>query len=266
MTPPPPPAATAAPRYVGSRTTRRSPAPRLPRRMSGPTRRASVALPVPGMPAFGGGLAVRIVIGLRALPDLRLLDRLMRGRGWIIVVGVMLLGIVAMQVSMLKLNAGIGHSVERANTLERQNASLRAQISQLSSTDRIEETAAKLGMMMPPAGSVRYVQVNGKGDAQKAVAQLRSGQAKPGLLAATAPPSDGSVPPAGQDIAVSTDQTAAQDAAVPLDPTVNQTDPASTAAAPMASTPAAAPPATEAPAPTQQPVISAATGGAPAGQ
>ena len=40
----------------------------------------------------------------------RLLDRLIRGRAWIVLIGFALLGIVAMQVSLLKLNAGIGRA------------------------------------------------------------------------------------------------------------------------------------------------------------
>jgi hypothetical protein len=113
---------------------RRPVGPRGPRRVSGPARgrartlppRAtapapSVALPQPLVP--------RVLDVLRGLPDARWLDRLVRGRAWILVIGIALIGLVAMQVSMLGMNAGIGRAVERTATLERQNADLRATVS-----------------------------------------------------------------------------------------------------------------------------------------
>ena len=57
------------------------------------------------------------------------MDRLVRSRAWVVIIGVGLIGIVAMQVSMLKLNSGIGRAVDTAATLERSNASLKAEIS-----------------------------------------------------------------------------------------------------------------------------------------
>jgi cell division protein FtsL len=63
-------------------------------------------------------------------------------------------GIVAMQVSLLKVNAGIGRAVETSSTLERQNADLRAAVSQLSSEERIQREATEMGLRMPsPATS-----------------------------------------------------------------------------------------------------------------
>jgi hypothetical protein len=109
----------------------RGAAPRSPRRVSGPGRAARP--PRGGAPAtrrrtqFAAGLVAR----LRALPDSRLLDRLVRGRGWIAIVGVGLIGIVFLQVSLLNLNAGISRAVAAAETLERQNAMLRESISEL---------------------------------------------------------------------------------------------------------------------------------------
>ena len=40
------------------------------------------------------------------------MDRLVRSRAWVVIIGFGLIGIVAMQVSMLKLNTGIGRAVE----------------------------------------------------------------------------------------------------------------------------------------------------------
>jgi hypothetical protein len=96
-----------------------------------------------------------------------------RGRAWIAVVGTLLIGLVAMQVSLLKLNAAIGSDVERTTALERGNGELRAQVSQLESGERIQEEAASLGMVMPPAGQISYLSAGGAGTAGAAAEALR---------------------------------------------------------------------------------------------
>jgi cell division protein FtsL len=158
---PPPAAATAA---GGARSLRRSPAPRVPRRVSGPARRPRVAPAPRRLP-----LAARV----RRLPDARLLDRLIRGRAWIVVVGVLLMGIVVMQVSLLKLNTGIGRAVEATSTLERKNSALRLSVSRLSSGERIQRVAERMGMVMPQPDNVRYLTVRGDRDARSAVMNMR---------------------------------------------------------------------------------------------
>jgi len=171
----PPPATAAATRTRPS--TRRGPAPRVPRRVSGHVRPRAVT--------SGGAVALPRPIGApnpwrrrlrRAgeLADHRLVERILTGRAWIAIVGCALIGIVFMQVSLLKLNAGIGASVERASTLDRQNAELRAIVSELGSNDRIQAEAQRLGLVAPPPGSVTFLGRNGRrvgGDAPIALAQ-----------------------------------------------------------------------------------------------
>src|SRR6188472_704139 len=115
--------------------------PRHPRRISGP-----IARPVPNGPAIARPVPRRGSTGaferLRALPDNRWVDRLLRGRAWIWLIGIMLGGIVFMQVSLLKLNSGISRSVETAATLERVNAGLETEVARLSSGERIQRAAA----------------------------------------------------------------------------------------------------------------------------
>src|ERR687897_1373926 len=91
---------------------------------------------------------------IRTLPDHRVVDRLLRSRLWIWALGALLGGIVTMQVSLLKLNAGISRAVETTTTLERQNATLEASIARLSAPDKINTNARALGMVLPPAGEV----------------------------------------------------------------------------------------------------------------
>ena len=146
----------------------RRPAPRAPRRVSGPAR-PRVQAPAARRRASRGA---RILAWLRALPDARFLDRLVRGRGWIALVGVGLIGIVFLQVSLLNLNAGISGAVTAAETLERQNASLREDISQLDAGDRLADGAAKLGLIMPSAGEVTFLDARGA-DGRRAAAGIR---------------------------------------------------------------------------------------------
>jgi hypothetical protein len=171
----PPPASAAA--HARTRS-RRAPASRIPRRVSGPTRPRAVANTAAGAVALPRTLGApppwrRWLRRLATLPDHRLLDRLLNGSAWIAIVGTALIGIVFMQVSLLKLNSGIGHAVERASTLDRQNAELRAAVSELGSNDRIQAEAQRLGLVVPPAGSVTFLGKDGRrvgGDAPIALA------------------------------------------------------------------------------------------------
>jgi cell division protein FtsL len=141
----------------------RTPAPR-PRRVSGPVARPA-ARPAPRRDT---GAFARI----RALPEHRVLDRLLRGRAWIWLIGGALMGIVAMQVSLLKLNTGISRAVQTATTLERSNAQLEGQIARLASNERISRIALERGMIAPSAGSVVYVHARPEVDADKAVRRM----------------------------------------------------------------------------------------------
>jgi hypothetical protein len=140
-------APTAAPRRA---PLRRPIGPRVPRRVSGPARRRPQVARQPS-------LGARILAGVLALPDQRFVDRLIRGRVWIPLVGFLLIGIVFMQVSMLKLNAGIGSDVQKSSDLERRNGELRADLAKLEAGERIQQAAGKLGMVMPAPDQVRYL-------------------------------------------------------------------------------------------------------------
>src|SRR4051812_13263661 len=164
------PAATAAERHAArARTTGRGAT--LPRRISGPVARPR-AVPVPQHPVTG------VFDRIKALPDHRVIDRLLRGRVWICFIGVALMGIVTMQVSMLKLNSGISRAVETTATLERQNSDMEASIARLASGERIRAAADKGGMVTPAAGEVHYLRARGAADGRLAARRMR-------------PPSDG---------------------------------------------------------------------------
>jgi cell division protein FtsL len=107
-------------------------------------------------------LGRRVLACVRGLPDHAMLDRLVRGRAWIPVLGVMLAGIVFMQVEELKLGAAYGRAVQQTATLSAQNDALTASTGALGDTSRIESIAARLGLMMPAPSQTGFL--NGLGD------------------------------------------------------------------------------------------------------
>jgi hypothetical protein len=112
-------------------------------------------------------------------------DRVVRGRAWIAVLGVMLAGIVAMQIEVLKLGASIGRSLQRGSSLQSRNEQLRASVAELGDDQRIETLAGTMGMVMPAPDGVGFVSV-GPGLVQKAIANIHQPNT-PAFLALTDP-------------------------------------------------------------------------------
>ena len=134
---------TPAPARSRSRTHART-APHAPRRVSGPVSRRMVAAPAgAAAPRPAGGAARPPCSGASARCPSTASSTgccaAARGSGRS---ASLLGGIVAMQVSLLKLNSGISRAVTTTTTLERQNADLEAAIARLTATDRIQTGAA----------------------------------------------------------------------------------------------------------------------------
>jgi hypothetical protein len=155
-------------RTLPARTT-----PSAPRRVSGPVR-GRIAQPrrAPRVrrpaSATHQPLAVRFVGFVRALPDHALLDRVVRGRTWIALLGVMLVGIVAMQVEVLKLGASEGRALQEGAALASRNEILRADVSSASSEQRIERLATSYGMLMPNPADIGFLSPNATANADRA--------------------------------------------------------------------------------------------------
>jgi len=131
--------------------------------VSGPSRPARGArVPAGGAVAATPPLGLRLARAGGRIVDARFLDRLLRGRTWIALLALGLMGIVFIQVSMLRLNAGISRAITSAETLHRQNSTIRADISKLDSSERIGDAAKAFGMIQPLPGRVTYL------DARKA--------------------------------------------------------------------------------------------------
>jgi hypothetical protein len=174
---------------------RTRPAPRTARRISGPVPRPR---PVPAGPPLRRG-STGVFERIRALPETRLVDGLLRGRVWIWLLGIGLGGIVAMQVSLLKLNSGISRAVTTAGTLERANAEIEAENAKLASIERVRDAAVAEGMIAPAPGELDYLHSRVDRDAALAARRMEppsdAAQAimdnngyEPGVLAAAAAP------------------------------------------------------------------------------
>jgi cell division protein FtsL len=137
----------------------------VPRRMSGGASPA-VALPLPARV-----LNARFTRTLRARGG-GLLDALLSGRGWIALVFVLLAGIVFFNVDLLQMNRDIAQNAEKISALKRENARLLLDEARLAKSARIQEEAAKLGLLLPAPGEVRYLRSRPLADARRAAKSI----------------------------------------------------------------------------------------------
>jgi hypothetical protein len=168
-----PPASAGAMRNTAGLAPGRiaTPPPR-PRRVSGPAR-----TPVRNAPSASPsqqGLARAALDALETLSTHHLLDRLIRSRVWIGLVAFALIGIVTLQLGMLKLNSGIGRSLEREQTFQRENSALSIENSELAGGDRVETEAKKLGMSLVPEQSLMFLSAGSRADVAHAVKALQT--------------------------------------------------------------------------------------------
>jgi hypothetical protein len=142
-----PPALRAAP----ARAPSRAPARKAPARRKSPARRPGGQLiPI----AAGAATAVR------QLPDSGLMVRMTRGRVWIGVLGVLLAGIVAINVITLSLSAAAGHIDRNITALEEENSLIRGRDARLSGSARVRHDAAAAGLVAAATDQIGYVQAS----------------------------------------------------------------------------------------------------------
>jgi hypothetical protein len=179
------PARRTAPAPAPSRTTppkRKAPAHPAPRKKAAPSRaprtrpkpRAAAAAParkaparraparrVPaGAPRRVGGqlipLAGRTAVAVGHLPDSGLVLRMTRGRAWIVVLGVLLAGIVALNVLTLSFSASASQIDQQAVVLDRENSILGGRDARLYGTGAMRNAAGALGLAMPPSDEIHF--------------------------------------------------------------------------------------------------------------
>lgn len=227
-----PPAAAPAFRARTVAPARPLSRPPRPRRVSGPARRE---LPASRPSQAEGGLVLGLLALVRGVSRHRLLDRLIRGRTWIALVAFALLGIVTLQLTLLKLNASIGRSLERSALLQRENAALSIENSEMAEGNRVESTAARLGMELVPAGALKFLVASPRADIAHAAAALST------VAHATTAASSSEAPGAGAAETSGSSETAASTEAVTSSTTSSTTSSASAEQAAAGSTSAAAP-------------------------
>ena len=83
-----------------------------------------------------------------------LVDRMVRGRAWIACIGVLLVGLVATQVSLLKLNSGIGGGRALGTSSSAPTACCAPRSRGCPAPGERSGSGAALGMVMPPARSL----------------------------------------------------------------------------------------------------------------
>ena len=166
----PPAAATSATNRTRTGTPRPSIAPRRPRRVSGPARSAPVA--PPRRAQSERGLALGLLEALTRISHHQRLDRLIRGRTWIALIAFALIGIVTLQLLVLTLNARIGRVLVHQAQLQRENATLSIESSELAAGERVESLAARLGMELVQVGAVRFLSVDSRADIARAAAAV----------------------------------------------------------------------------------------------
>jgi hypothetical protein len=95
---------------------------------------------------------------VRQLPDSSLMVRMTSGRLWIGVLGVLLAGIVAVNVVTLSIAASAGHIDQNIQALEQENSILRGVDARRSGSARIRHDAAAEGLVSAATDQLGYVQ------------------------------------------------------------------------------------------------------------
>jgi cell division protein FtsL len=88
--------------------------------------------------------------------------RLSGGIFWISAFAILLAGVVAVNVAVLRVNMSVNHLGREQIDLQAQNATLASQVSSAGSSLRIEQAAHRLGLVPAPAADTSYLDLGGK--------------------------------------------------------------------------------------------------------
>jgi len=158
-TTPPRPAKKAAPRRATAAPARQ------PLRRPAPKRRPAATQPKLAL------VATRTATAVRGLPDSGLVVRMTRGRAWIAVLGVLLVGIVALNVATLSFAASVGKIDAQITALEKENTMLESREAERFSTARVRNAAGGIGLAMPNTEEPRVIEAD-PGDVATAAQRL----------------------------------------------------------------------------------------------
>lgn len=175
------PARKAAPSRAPARKapTRKSPSRKAPARKkpvanrSSSSRARAATLP---QRAVAGGQLIPIAVGrtavaVRQLPDSGLVVRMTRGRAWIAVLGLLLVGIVALNVITLSFAASAGQIDGEIRAVERDIGVTEGRDARLSGTKHVRDAAGAIGLNMPTSDQIQVIEAS-SGDATVAAQRL----------------------------------------------------------------------------------------------
>jgi hypothetical protein len=216
-----------------------APSQRTRTRASAPARRRATAphrrprhTPAGGVVMFPVHAVAGTAGAVGGLADSSLVVTLTRSRAWIAALGLLLGGIVALNVWGLSLSASTSGTSKKIDELQQANSVLGARIARRSSTDKIATIAAGAGLDTPTPKAIRYLEASPV-DATRAAKRLAAG--KVSVLSALP------IAPEFAEVGAAVE---------PAAPVADTAPPADVAAAPAPTDTAAAPAPEVAPAPT----------------
>ncbi|HEX2264866.1 MAG TPA: hypothetical protein VHH14_01135, partial [Solirubrobacterales bacterium] len=98
-----------------------------------------------------------------------------------------LAGVVFANVALLQKNRQITRDAARVSELKRDNATLRRDVAELGSSERIQQVAAERGLVLPAPDAVRYLRSNPRSDAVAAAKRIDESTALAAAPVYTAP-------------------------------------------------------------------------------
>jgi hypothetical protein len=147
----------------GGAVTRPAPARKAPARAKPRTKRAVGGQLIP--------LAGRTAVAVGQLPDSGLVVRMTRGRAWIAVLGVLLVGIVTLNVITLSFAASSGKIDEQITAVDQENSILGGRDARLYGTGAMRNAAGSLGLAMPSSDEIHFTDA-GRDDVATAAQRL----------------------------------------------------------------------------------------------
>jgi hypothetical protein len=167
------PARKAAPRKASTAAPARKPSRNglltAPSRHKAAPRRRARVLP------YAAGTAGRAAVAVTQLPESGLIHRLTRGRAWIALLGILLVGIVALNVVTLSIAASAG-KVEAVNAaLSKENSVMQGLAAKKYGQARMRHEAKKLGLAPTTEADAQPQLINArKTDVAEAAARLKA--------------------------------------------------------------------------------------------
>jgi hypothetical protein len=109
------------------------------------------------------------------LADSPLVVSMTRSRAWIALLGILLGGIVAINVWGLSLSASTSQTATKIDELQQANSVMASRIAQRSSTEKISALAASAGLDTPTPRAIEYLKAESS-DASEAAKRLEAGE------------------------------------------------------------------------------------------